>query len=67
MSERTEDLVLVEVDSYIEKMLEKYYKSFLGDRIGEVGNGENIYSQEGRQTAGVGEEVRGIDQLAPGG
>ena len=60
MSERSEDLILVEVDSYIEKMLEKYYKSFLGDR--EAGNAENIYSQEGRQTAGVSGEVEGIDQ-----
>ena len=62
MSERSEDLIMVEVDSYIEKMLEKYYKNHLGDRVGEVENGENIYSQEGRRTAQVGEEVRGIDQ-----
>ncbi len=62
MSERSEDLILVEVDSYIEKMIEKYYKNHLGDRLGEVENGENIYSQEGRQTAGVSGEVEGIDQ-----
>ena len=56
ITERKEDLVTVEVDSYIEKMLEKYFKSFVGDRE----NGE-IYNQAGRQPAGVGEEVGSID------
>ena len=65
--ERKEDLILMEIDRRIEKLLKKYHDAFIGDRIGEVEDAENIYSQEGRQTAGVGEEVRGIDQLAPGG
>ena len=59
--ERKEDLVLVEVESYIEKMIEKYYNAFLGDR-GVVGNGE-IYDQTGRQPGRAGEEVGSIDQL----
>ena len=67
MSERTEDLVMVEVDRFIEKMLKKYYDSFLGDRIGEVEDGENIYSEEGRRPAQVSEEIRSIDQRAIGG
>ncbi len=67
MSERTEDLVFIEVDKFIEKMLEKYYKSHLGDRIGEVENGEKIYSEAGRRPAQVGEEIRSIDQRAIGG
>jgi len=56
--ERKEDLILVEVDSKIEKMIEKYYKAFLDDRVGEVENAEEIYSQEGRQPAGVGGEIQ---------
>ena len=67
MSERTEDLVMVEVDRFIEKMLEKYYKSHLGDRVGEVENAENIYSEAGRRPAQVGEEIRSIDQRAISG
>ena len=67
MNERTEDLVLVEVDRFIEKMIKKYYESHLGDRIGEVENGENIYGQEGRRPAQVGGEVRSIDQRTIGG
>ncbi len=60
-TERKEDLITVEADSYIEKLIEKYYRAKLGDRIGEVENGE-IYSQEGRRPAKVSEEIRSIDQ-----
>ena len=66
ITERKEDLITVEAESFIEKMLKKYYEGFLGDRIGEVENGE-IYSQAERRTDQVGEEVRSIDQLTLGG
>ena len=67
MSERSEDLIFVEVDSYIERMIEKYYKNHLGDRIGEVEDAENIYSQEGRRAEQVSGEVGNLDQLIAGG
>ncbi|MCK5430541.1 MAG: hypothetical protein KAI94_13765 [Anaerolineales bacterium] len=66
ITERKEAQITVESESYIYKMLEKYYKSFLGNRLGEVENGE-IYSQAERRTDQVGEEVRSIDQLTLGG
>ena len=62
MSERSEDLGMVAVDKFIQDLIEKYYKNHLGDRIGEVENGENIYSQAGRQPDQVGEEIGNIDQ-----
>ena len=62
MSERSEDLGMVAVEKFIQDLIKKYYENHLGDRIGEVENGENIYSQTGRQPDQVGEEVRSIDQ-----
>ncbi len=67
ITERKEDLILVEVDRKFEKMIEKYYKAFLGDRLGEVGNAENIYGQEGRRAEQVSGEVESLDQLTPSG
>ncbi len=67
ITERKEDLIFVEAESFTDKLIEKYYKSFLGDRLGEVENGENIYSQEGRQTERPGEEIRSIDQYPVSG
>lgn len=61
ITERKEDIALVEVDSFIEKMITKYTKAFLGDRFGEVENGE-IYGQAGRQPAENSETLRSIDQ-----
>lgn len=62
ITERKEDLAQVEVDSFIVKLLEKYYKAFLGDRIGEVENG-NVYDQGRGQPAQVSGEVGSLDQL----
>ena len=61
ITERKEDIALVEVDSFIEKMIAKYTKAFLGDRFGEVANG-NLHDQSGRQPFGPGEEVGNLDQ-----
>ena len=61
ITERKEDLVTVEADSYIEKLLEKYFRAFVGDRDG------NIYSQEERPIGTDSGEARGIDQFAAGG
>ena len=62
ITERKEDLVQVESEAFIEKMLGKYFSSFVGDRE----NG-NLYSQAGRQPDQVSEEIGSIDQLPPGG
>lgn len=62
ITERKEDLVQVEVESYIEGLLEKYFRSFVGDRD----NGE-LHGQAERRTDTDSGEVRSIDQLAPGG
>lgn len=67
MTERSEMNNMANVEKFIQDLIEKYTKNHLGDRFGEVENGENIYSQEGRRPAGFGEEVRGIDQRAIGG
>ena len=42
ITERKEYLVLVERDRFIEKMIEKYYKAFLGDRLPFPGKGQEI-------------------------
>lgn len=67
MTERSEMNSMAGVDKFILDLIKKYTKNHLGDRFGEVENGENIYGQEGRQPAGIGEEVRSIDQRALGG
>jgi len=54
------DLLMVEVESFIEKMIIEYSKAHLGDRFGEVGDGE-VYDQEGRQPSGIGEEMGSND------
>jgi len=54
------DLLMVEVESFIEKMIIEYAKAHLGDRIGEVGDGE-LYDQEGRQPGGIGEEMGSVN------
>ena len=58
--ERDIDLIMVEVESYIERMIEEYARAHLGPRFGEVANG-NLYGQEGRQPSGYSEEVQRID------
>jgi hypothetical protein len=64
MSERTEDLIMVGVDKRVKELLEKYYKNHLGDRIGEVEDG-NIYSQGKRNGIGNSEEIGNIVQQPP--
>ena len=63
ITERKEQLADLGAESFIEMMIEKYAKAFLGDRFEEVENAENIYGQEGRQPAQIGGEVQGVDQF----
>jgi hypothetical protein len=42
ITERKEDLTLMEVDRRIEKMLEKYLEAFLGDRLPFPGTGQEV-------------------------
>jgi hypothetical protein len=58
--ERDIDLIMVEVESFIERMIEEYTRAHLGERFGEVENGK-IQRQVGRQPAGYSEEVRGTN------
>jgi hypothetical protein len=64
ITERKEDIIWVEAESYIEKLLEKYLRAKLGDRIGEVENGE-LYSQTGRDGTTDSEEIGNIVRLPP--
>ncbi len=66
IGERREDIVQVQVDSWFETMIAKYFTEHVGDRGEVLGNG-NIYGQEEGQVVRPGEEVRGIDQRAIGG
>ena len=66
ITERKVNQIIDGAEFFTDKLIEKYYKTFLGDRLEEGENGE-LYSQEGRQVTGPGEEVRSIDQYAPGG
>lgn len=60
-NERVLDLLMVEVEGLVEKLLAEYTRMWVGDRDG------NIYGQEGRQPDRPGEEVRGIGQFPAGG
>ena len=66
IGERREDIIQVAVDSLIEKMITKYYKAHLGDRLQEGTNGE-IYDEEGRQPAANSEAEQYQLRLADGG
>ncbi len=66
ITERKEDLIFVEAESFTEKLLEKYFMSFVGDRLGEVENGE-LYSQTGRDGTTDSEEIGNIVRLPPSG
>ena len=57
MNERDLDLIQVEVEGYVEKLLEEYTRMWVGDRE----NGENLYGETGRQPVGDSEGER--DQL----
>lgn len=67
ITERKDDQIFVEAESFTDKLFEKYYKAFLGDRLGEVENGENIYDEAGRRAGQVSGEVESLDQLIAGG
>ncbi len=67
ITERKEDIAQVDIDSWIEKMLEKYTRAFLGDRFEEVADGENLYDEEGRQPVADSEGQRDQLRLAAGG
>jgi hypothetical protein len=58
--ERDIDLIMVEAEDFIKKMIEEYTRAHLGPRFGEVANG-NLYDQEGRQPSGYSEEVQRLD------
>ena len=58
--ERDIDLIMVEVESFIERMIEEYARAHLGPRFGEVANG-NLYDEEGRQPYGNSGEIQRID------
>ncbi len=66
MTERKEDLIFVEAESFTDKLIEKYFKSFVGDRLGEVENGE-LYSQTGRDGTKDSAEIGNIVRLPPSG
>jgi hypothetical protein len=60
-NERGLDILQVEVEEYIRKILEEYTKMWVGDRDGDV------YSQAGRRPVEVGGEVQRISEFPPGG
>ncbi len=55
MNERDNDLMLVEVEDYLKKLLEEMTREWVGDRDGK------LYVQEGRQLTQDSGEAR--DQL----
>ena len=62
MNERDLDLIQVEVEGYVEKLLEEYTRMWVGDR-----DGENLYGETGRQPAGDSEGERDQLRFAAGG
>jgi hypothetical protein len=67
ITERKEDIADIEIDSWIEKMLEKYTRAFLGDRFEEVADGENLYDETGRQPVSDSEGEQYQLRFAAGG
>ena len=61
MNERDVDLMQVEVEEYIKKLLEEMTREWAGDRDGE------LYIQEGRQPISDSEEARGELRLTDSG
>jgi hypothetical protein len=57
MNERELDLIMVEVEGFMERLLAEYTANWVGDRRDE--NGE-IYGQTGRQPGEVSGEVGGV-------
>jgi hypothetical protein len=58
LTERDIDLMQVEIEAYMERLIMEYAAMWLGDR-GDIGNGD-IYDQEGRYPVQDSGEVRGI-------
>ena len=58
ITERVLDMLQVEVESYIEKLLKEYTIGFMGDRM-EAGGLENgdLYDEEGRQPITSSEQI----------
>jgi hypothetical protein len=57
ITERDIDLMQVELDAFIEKLMEEYMRAYLGERYAE-----DIYSQEGRGPVEGGSPVGNIPQ-----
>ena len=57
MNERELDLMQVEVEGFLKKLLEEYTANWVGDRRDDG----DIYGKAGRQLSGVGEEMGGDD------
>jgi len=62
MNERELDIVQVEVEAYLEKLLADYTRMWAGDR-----DGEKIYTEEGRQPIRNSESEQHQLRLASGG
>jgi hypothetical protein len=72
MNERDLDLIQVEVEGYLEKLLAEYVSMWVGDRenensVGGIQNGENLYGETGRQPVGDSEGERDQLRFAAGG
>jgi hypothetical protein len=61
INERGLDILMVEVESAIEKLLAEYTRMWVGDRDG------NLYVEEGRQPIPNSEEVQPVEQAIIGG
>jgi len=57
MNERELDLMQVEVEGFLKKLLEEYTLNWIGDRRDDG----DIYGEAGRQPGGIGEEMGGND------
>jgi hypothetical protein len=57
LNERDTDILQVEVEEFLKRLLEEYTNFWVGDRDGDV------YSQEGRRAVQTGGEVRGISEF----
>jgi len=55
MNERELDLMQVEVEGFLKKLLEEYTLNWIGDRRDDG----DIYGEAGRQPGGIGEEMGG--------
>jgi hypothetical protein len=61
LNERDVDILQVEVEGFLEKLLAEYTRMWVGDRDGTV------YSEEGRYRSSDSEKIRDNIRLAAGG